>query len=73
MLGKQVWRLICNPYSLVRVYKSKFIAEIDFLKASMGHNPSFIWRSILKAREVIKGGARWRIGSGESVLIRDQP
>lgn len=35
----------------------------------MGSNPSFIWRSILAAKDLLKGGIYWRIGNGKSVRI----
>ena len=35
----------------------------------MGKRPSYIWRSILSAREVIKMGSRWVIGNGRRVHI----
>ena len=39
----------------------------------MGHNPSYVWRSILHARFIIRGGSRWSIGSGTSIPILDEP
>ncbi|XP_058787163.1 uncharacterized protein LOC131661587 [Vicia villosa] len=35
----------------------------------MGYNPSYAWRSIMGAREVVERGARWQIGNGEKVNI----
>ena len=35
----------------------------------MGKRPSYIWRSILSAREVITRGSRWVIGNGRRVHI----
>ena len=39
------------------------------MKAQMGKRSSYIWRSILSAREVIKMGSRWVIGNGRRVHI----
>ena len=48
MLGKNEWRLLTNANSLVaRIYKSRYYPKTDFLHATMGHNPSFIWRRCL--------------------------
>lgn len=74
MLGKQCWRLITNSDSLVaRVYRAKYYAQGEFLGAKLGGSPSFIWRSIFEAKQVISSGACWRIGSGKYVQISNQP
>ncbi|KAL8124124.1 hypothetical protein AgCh_011939 [Apium graveolens] len=74
MLGKQGWRFIKNPHSLVsRVFKAKYFPDSTFLEAKAGSNPSFVWRSIWEARHVISAGMRWKIGSGNSVNIIGQP
>ena len=39
----------------------------------MGHNPSYVWRSILYSRFIVRGGSRWSIGSGTSIPILDEP
>lgn len=33
-------------------------------QAELGHNPSFVWRSLLAARALIKEGSRWKVGDG---------
>lgn len=43
MLGKQGWRLMSNPKTLVsRVFKAKYYPCGVFMQARMGHSPSFI-------------------------------
>lgn len=74
MLGKQCWRLLTNPDSLVgRIYKAKYFADTSFMEAKLGGNPSFIWRSIVEAKRFIAAGSVWRIGNGKDVQILDQP
>lgn len=74
MLGKQGWRFLSKLDSLVtRVYKAQYFNKDGFLKAEIDYNPNFIWRSIWEAKELIKAGVRWRIGSGTQVQIADQP
>lgn len=47
MLGKQAWKFIMHQDALVtRVFKAKYFPQGDFLDASIGHNPSYAWRSI---------------------------
>ncbi|XP_074315228.1 uncharacterized protein LOC141651412 [Silene latifolia] len=70
LLGKQAWRLITNSGSLwSRLMKARYYPEGDFMMATMGHNPSYTWRSILEARSVMEQGLRRRIGDGQEMLI----
>ncbi|XP_019159672.1 PREDICTED: uncharacterized protein LOC109156273 [Ipomoea nil] len=72
MLGKQAWRFLTKPESLVsRVYKARYYPKGSFFGAHLGNNPSFCWRSIMAAQELICGGVRCRIGDGKSTLIWD--
>ncbi|XP_019194227.1 PREDICTED: uncharacterized protein LOC109188138 [Ipomoea nil] len=74
MLGKQAWRFLTQPQSLVsRVYKARYYPTNSFYDACLGNNPSFCWRSILAAQKLICGGVRRRIGNGQSTLIWDHP
>ncbi|KAG7947538.1 hypothetical protein I3843_14G100300, partial [Carya illinoinensis] len=38
----------------------------------LGHSPSYIWRSFLSARELLKVGAVWRMRNGWSISIWSQ-
>uniref|UniRef100_A0A803NYG4 Reverse transcriptase domain-containing protein n=1 Tax=Cannabis sativa TaxID=3483 RepID=A0A803NYG4_CANSA len=74
MLAKQGWRLLVTPNSLVsQVYKAKYFPRSDFLGAELGNNPSFIWRSIWQAKDIVKLGARRTIGSGTTASILSHP
>ena len=69
MLGKQVWRLLQNQDSLfVKFFKTKFFPHgtIFYAKENKG---SFAWKSILKGRDVIRQGLKWRMGNGSKVCI----
>ena len=35
------------------------------MKAELGSNPSYVWRSLLQAKELIREGFAWPIGDGE--------
>ena len=35
----------------------------------MGHNPSYAWRSIWNAMEIVREGSRWTVGDGISINI----
>ncbi|XP_074336082.1 putative mitochondrial protein AtMg00310 [Apium graveolens] len=74
MLGKQCWRLLTNPDSLVaRVYKARYYTDKYFMDADLGSSPSFVWRSVLEAKRVISSGSCWRIGNGKEVSVLQQP
>ncbi|XP_031111934.1 uncharacterized protein LOC116015909 [Ipomoea triloba] len=74
MLGKQAWRFLTRPQSLVtRVYKARYFPKTSFVDATLGGNPSFCWRIIMAAHELICSGVRRRIGDGKSTLIWGHP
>ncbi|CAN0859236.1 Uncharacterized mitochondrial protein AtMg00310 [Linum grandiflorum] len=68
MMGKQGWEFLSTPNALVsRVFKAKYFCQWDFLSVNLGNRPSYVWRSIQAAQEVVRGGCRWRLGSGLSI------
>ncbi|CAL1356961.1 unnamed protein product [Linum trigynum] len=70
MLAKQLWNLHTRPDSLVaRLIKAKYHPRTTILEAKVGWRPSYIWRSLMWAQDLLKAGCRWRIGSGEEVRI----
>jgi len=52
---------------VARVLKEKFFPNGSFLEAQLGRHPSFAWRSISQAREVLESGLVWRVGNGEKI------
>ncbi|WOG87677.1 hypothetical protein DCAR_0206908 [Daucus carota subsp. sativus] len=74
LLGKQGWRLVTNPTSLVaRMFKAKYYPNDSFLSAKLGANPSFVWRSILAAQNILSQGMGCRVGDGKSISIVNDP
>ena len=70
LLAKQGWRILANQNSLVhRIFKAKYFAKKTFLEAELGRRPSYAWRSIMAAKEIVGRGSRWAIGNGEKVGI----
>lgn len=45
----------------------------EFLTTELGHNPSFVWRNVLETRDVVKKGARRRVGNEEKINIINDP
>ncbi|KAG8471906.1 hypothetical protein CXB51_036494 [Gossypium anomalum] len=70
LLAKQVWHLLSSPDCLfAKVFKARYYPSSDIMSARIGFYPSFTWRSLCSARELISNGLLWRIGSGEAVNI----
>lgn len=65
MLGKQVWKLLTKLESFVdKVLKARYYSRTSINEAKLGHNPSFVWRSILSAKDVVVCGSQIQIKSG---------
>ncbi|KEH28857.1 hypothetical protein MTR_4g415270 [Medicago truncatula] len=74
MLGKQGWEFLSSLTPLFAVFlKAQYFPSCNYLNAQLGHNPSYVWHSILRARFIIQGGARWSIESGASISILNKP
>jgi hypothetical protein len=70
LLAKQGWRLIQNPNSLTaRIFKNKYYPSTTFLEASQRPQISFVWRSLLNARNLLKQGLLWRVGDGLFIKV----
>lgn len=54
---------------MARVLKDKYFPSGDFMAAGVGYRPSYAWRSICQAREMLSLGVGWRVGNGESIKI----
>ena len=52
-----------------RVLKAKYFSDSSFMEAQLGKKPSYIWMSILAAKNIIKEGSRWVVGDGRSIEI----
>ena len=52
-----------------KVLKAKYFPTTDFIHASIGHNPSYTWRSLISAQSLIIEGMRWRVGNGENIKV----
>uniref|UniRef100_A0A803NFH1 Reverse transcriptase domain-containing protein n=1 Tax=Cannabis sativa TaxID=3483 RepID=A0A803NFH1_CANSA len=74
LLGKQGWRLCVNTNSLVaRIFKARYYPNGSFLTASLGSNPSYVWRSILEAQKLVVSGVRWTVGNGRNIRVLGEP
>lgn len=59
MLMKQGWRIINNIKLFVtNLMRAKYFQNTNFLNTRLGSNPSYMWMSIVEAREVLKAGCK---------------
>ena len=70
LLVKQGWRFKANTSSLVyRVLKARYFQDSNFLGAKLGSYPSYAWKSILAAQNIIRKWCKWQVGNGASIDI----
>lgn len=56
-LGKHGWRFLTKPNLLVsKIYKAHYFLNFSFLESKLGHNLSYVWRSIFAAQPLVKRG-----------------
>lgn len=61
MLAKQVWRILEKSETLAaKVLKERYFKKSSIMQAGPGFNPSYLWRSLCKAREICGGSETGR-------------
>ena len=74
MLGKMAWKFITDPqFHVVRIYKERYFPHCSFMEANLGANPSYIWHSILEAKQIVRAGSHIRIGDGKNTNTWGDP
>lgn len=70
LLGKQDWRLLEFPNSLIaRMLKARYFQDSNFMEAQMGSYPSYTWRSLVWGIELLHHCSRWCIGNGQAIRV----
>jgi hypothetical protein len=70
LLGKHGWRLMTEETSLVaRIFKARYYPRSSFMEPNVGYQPSYAWRSIVSAKDMLEVGARWSVGNGAKIRI----
>ena len=70
LLAKQTWRLLYDKSSLFYcVFKAKYFPDTSVMEAKILANSLYAWKSTMNGRNVIKQGAKWRIGLGRAIHI----
>lgn len=74
LLGKQIWRLPMVPqYFVARLLKARYFSSCSILNAGLRNNPSYVWRSMLAAKDLIGACSILKVGRGESINVLDDP
>ena len=70
LLAKQAWRVIKQPGLLwVRILKSIYFPNHNFLQAKKKRGASWIWASILQGRDFLIRNGQWVVGDGKTIRI----
>ena len=72
LLGKMIWNNLNEPGRLSsHVLTAKYLGAKSFFLAQPRRNCSYVWRGILKARQYLKDGFQFRLGSGNMSIWYD--
>ena len=70
LLAKQAWWLMHSKGTLFyKIFKARFFPQQNFMEAKESALGSYVWKSILRGRDVMKQGACWRVANGKSIKI----
>ncbi|KAL4323175.1 hypothetical protein GQ457_11G026520 [Hibiscus cannabinus] len=74
LLGKQIWRLLSTPDSLLcRTLRAKYFPDGDLFGASAPARSSFAWKGLHRAMLRLRDGFFWTLGINSQVrLFRDR-
>ncbi|KAL0405661.1 UNVERIFIED_CONTAM: putative mitochondrial protein [Sesamum latifolium] len=74
LLAKQAWRIATRDDTLLhQIFKQRYFPGSNFFAATTGSKPSYTWRSLLRSRDLLTAGTRWRIGDGQTARIVGEP
>ncbi len=74
MIAKLAWWVLSNRDSFcVTVLRAKYKVRNKWLTARPAKNASFSWKGIEGARSLIKLGACKLVGSGDNILVWEEP
>ncbi|CAN1336304.1 Uncharacterized mitochondrial protein AtMg00310 [Linum perenne] len=74
LLARQGWRLINQPTACwASILKSLYFPSGNFLSASKGRRPSWIWAGLVDGRSTLKLGCLRIIGNGSDSSLTEDP
>lgn len=56
-----------------KVFKARYYSKSLFMEAELGAIPSYVWRSVIVAKEMITMGICKTVGSGANTKILGEP
>jgi hypothetical protein len=54
------------------MFKEKYYSNENFLRYELGQKPSYAWRSIWQAKDLLKAGLVWLVGNGYIKIWEDK-
>ncbi|XP_027065073.1 uncharacterized mitochondrial protein AtMg00310-like [Coffea arabica] len=70
MLAKKFWRILTRPNLMVsRILRGKYFKGESIWKMKIKASDSWMWKSILYARELLESGVRKRVVDGTTIDI----
>ncbi|GLT97162.1 hypothetical protein SLE2022_147430 [Rubroshorea leprosula] len=68
LIAKLGWQLLSNPEKpWCRAFIQKYLQRGSFMSCNINSTSSVTWKSILRCRDVLRLGLRWRVGTGEKI------
>jgi len=52
-----------------QLIKEKYHPDSTFLDAQLGKRPSYVWRGIWGAKDLLEEGLMWKVGNGRNIRI----
>lgn len=70
MLAKHLWRIHSDMNPLLSKFlKARYFKHSDILSSHIGYDPSYTWRSLWGAKDLLLKGLAWRVGNGSSISV----
>lgn len=70
LLGKLSWRILQDTeFLMAKTLKARYFTNSDFLSCKSGRNSSFLWKSVLCGREIVKARLCWSVGDGKDIYV----
>ncbi|KAK3223069.1 hypothetical protein Dsin_010094 [Dipteronia sinensis] len=69
-VAKQGWRILKHLNSLAaRILKGCYFKHCSFLEARKNSSASYVWSYLIRGRDLLDIGLRWRVGDGKTIKI----